>query len=416
MKILWFTNTASLAEGKLLNKPTGGGWIKSLERSIQKKLELSIAFYHNEKIKSFKYGATNYYPIYNKRKSGLNRLLNIFTTVLEPETDEARYLDIIKIVNPDIIHIHGTESPFGKLIGKTNIPIIISIQGNLTVYHYKYFTGLPCKLSKKYFGIKNTILRKSYYRDYKHYEKMAKRERAILKKAKFVIGRTDWDRRITSVLAPNSKYFHNNEILRKQFYNKSWIAPKNERIIIHTTTGTNYYKGFETIYKAVKILESLNFIFLWRIAGISPTDRIVELVKSKFQDKHLPKSIKFLGKLNEKELISSMIQSNLYVMPSHIENSPNSLCEAMLLGMPCIATYAGGTSSLLENNKEGLLVQDGDPWSMSGAIKELCKSPSKMNLMGEKARKRAMERHEPNKIVNDLLNIYSRILNKNVNK
>lgn len=42
-------------------------------------------------------------------------------------------------------------------------------------------------------------------------------------------------------------------------------------------------------------------------------------------------------------------------MPSHIENSPNNLCEAMILGMPCIATDAGGTSTLLSNMKDGLL-------------------------------------------------------------
>ena len=82
----------------------------------------------------------------------------------------------------------------------------------------------------------------------------------------------------------------------------------------------------------------------------------------------------------------------------------------MMLGMPCIATYAGGTGSLLKDGEEGILIQDGDPWVMAGAIIELISDPEKAVNMGQKARERALLRHDKNKVVNDLLNIYSKVI------
>ena len=92
-----------------------------------------------------------------------------------------------------------------------------------------------------------------------------------------------------------------------------------------------------------------------------------------------------------------MLNANLYVHPSHIENSSNSICEAMLLGMPIIATYAGGTPSILGDKNEGLLVQDGDPYALAKSL-------------GSKARVKSFIRNDKEKIVKDVINIYASIL------
>ena len=44
MKVLWFSPTPSLAEDFLNNTPTNGGWIRSLEKEIENKVQLSVAF------------------------------------------------------------------------------------------------------------------------------------------------------------------------------------------------------------------------------------------------------------------------------------------------------------------------------------------------------------------------------------
>jgi glycosyltransferase involved in cell wall biosynthesis len=82
----------------------------------------------------------------------------------------------------------------------------------------------------------------------------------------------------------------------------------------------------------------------------------------------------------------------------------------MVLGMPVIATYTGGTGSLLEDKKEGILIQDGDAYSMAGAVLEVVSNPGYAAELGKNARIRARERHNPDTITNDLISIYSKII------
>ena len=180
---------------------------------------------------------------------------------------------------------------------------------------------------------------------------------------------------------------------------------------IITTIRNNIYKGLETIYECKKLLNSssIKCKIIWKIAGINKTDEIVTILERKYESTFKENTVQLLGALQEKDLILEMMDADLFVHPSHIDNSPNSLCEAMLLGMPVIATFAGGIPSMLENKKEGLLVQDGDPYSMAGAILELVKRREYAITLGINARKKAMTRHNPERIVNKVLSIYSSI-------
>jgi glycosyltransferase involved in cell wall biosynthesis len=100
---------------------------------------------------------------------------------------------------------------------------------------------------------------------------------------------------------------------------------------------------------------------------------------------------------------------------SHIDNSPNSLAEAMILGMPCIASFVGGTGSMIKDGEEGVLVQNGDPWVLAGAIIELFNNKENATLMGANARKTALKRHDKRRIVSDLVKSYQEIIRKHPN-
>ena len=182
--------------------------------------------------------------------------------------------------------------------------------------------------------------------------------------------------------------------------------------MIHSTIGEALFKGFETLCQTLYILKKMGIDIEWRVVGISKTGLLNRVVKRKLKELYPDKALVLLGNLMEEDLVEKMLEADIYVMPSHIENSPNSLCEAMILGMPCITTMAGGSSSLLKDKEEGLLIQDGDPWSMAGAILELIHDPVKTEAYGLKARKKALHRHNPGQIVDDLLNIYKEVITK----
>lgn len=415
MRVLWFTNTPSLAEEKLTNKPVGGGWIKSLEKEIQKQTDVSlgIGFFHTNKVNFFEFNKTKYYPIYYKQGRKISRLFSRIRGSLLPSNDFMEFLEIIEDFKPDIIHIHGTEEMFGLIQKKIkNIPIIVSIQGNISVYYHKWYSGISKQSVSKYTNLNDNLLFKNYNNQFKSFNKRAKREREILFLTKNVLGRTDWDRRISSILSKDRRYYHNDEILRDSFYKSKWVNNLMESFKIFTTNGNNIYKGIEVVLYAAKLLDDIGFNFKWYIAGILQNDNLITIALKQCMIP-LSKNLIFEGKLSESELINHLITSNVYVMPSHIENSPNNLCEAMILGLPSIATDVGGTSSLLENKKEGLLIQDGDPWSLAGAILEMKNNYDQAVEYGKNARIRALERHNPDKIVNDLLNIYKDIIRDN---
>lgn len=415
MRVLWFANTPC---GAFSDEIKGtGGWLDSLaaELSNSKDVELFIAFHYPYKIKPFEYEGTHYYPIYTGNIiSGRlkTRFLHKFNTSFLKV-----YKLIIDSISPDVIHIHGTENPFCELIGKIEIPIVVSIQGNLTVYNHKFnsgFHGRFLNLKPTLTSIKSLLLgRRTFGDNKKWFEESVPLEQNALKACKYVIGRTDWDKRITRVLAPESEYFKGNEILREGFYKYTWTFPQRQsKMIIHTTNGDSYYKGFETVCQALDILNKLGKNVEWRVAGVSEDSLINKITKKFLKDNYPQKGLVLMGALNESQLIESLQSSHIYVMASHIENSPNNLCEAMILGMPCIATFAGGTGSLLTDKEDGLLIQDGDPWAMAGAILELASDWNRACEYGTSARKKALARHDKATIVHELISIYESVINE----
>ena len=418
MKVLWLTNTPANADEYLNNELKGtGGWLKALDLAIQQHVELHVAFYHESK-KSFMHKMTTYHTISNKN-SVFSKLLKKITIHIPENDDLENYIEIINKVNPDLIHIHGTENAFGCLIGRVATPIVVSIQGNITVYYHKFFNGIEKEWAFKKFFQFNKITDfpffKSYKRNYYSFKKMRKRELESLKNCKNIIGRTHWDFRITRILAPLSNYYQGEELLRNAFYQYAWKNNFDKKLIIHTTNGNSPYKGFETICQSLALLNKMGVDVEWRVAGINETDLIAKAVRKKLQKDFPKKGLVLLGSLNEKMLVEKMLEANLYVMPSHIENSPNNLCEAMMLGMPSIATFVGGVGSLIKDGEEGILIQAGDPWAMAGAILELANNKEKAMELGKNARKKALERHDKEKIVAELISTYNQIINDSPN-
>lgn len=408
MKVLWFTSSPSLAETYLKDEPIGSGWIKSLEKSIQDKVDMSVAFYSKKADIPFEFNGSKYYPVKRKNHNFIHKVLNRFFSNLESEKDVESFLKVIDEVKPDLIHIHGAEFNYGLIQEHTNIPVVISIQGTIPVYKYKFFSGISFFDALKYTSLKTWLSFNSYINNYYYFKKQARREKRIYKCSKNFIGRTHWDRRVTKVLSPTAQYFHNDEIMRDSFYINEWNNPLNTELKIFTTSSKPIYKGLETILYTAHLLDQNNVNFKWQIAGVKKLDEIVK-ISSKSLGVKVSDNIDFLGHLSEEKLVDNLLKTNIYVAVSHIENSPNSLCEAQMLGIPCIAGNAGGTSTLIKDNVDGVLVQDGDPYVLAGAIVELKENYSFAIELGKQGRQNALARHNREKITRELLEIYKKL-------
>jgi glycosyltransferase involved in cell wall biosynthesis len=418
MRVLWFTTTPSQGAAFLNHKDIGCSWIESLESFLTKKedIQLGIAFLWGGKItQPYKVDKTWYYPIPSKPVRGkLRKFYSRWSHKIVGKENVPEYVKVVKEFAPHVIHIFGTENDYGMMIPEINVPCVIHIQGSLIMCNHKWYAGLTKSevfaYSKKWPLLKGHGLFHSYF----NFKKAADRERIIFKNSKHFAGRTDWDRRLTATLAPAATYFHCDEMMRPVFYLHHWTPQTQKQYTIISVIRNVIYKGLETVYESKRMLDPLfsGMKIEWKIAGVREQDEIAFLVRRKYDCAWDKAGIQLLGPLQENELLKEMLNADLFVNPSHIENSSNGLCEAMLLGVPAIATYAGGTSSLLTDKKEGILIQDGDPYSLSGAIAELVRDRDYAKSLGANARKRAIARHDPDKIVSEVLNIYSSVLSK----
>lgn len=420
MKILWFTNSPC---GSIKRNPTStvksGGWLISLEAEIKKEknIQLEIAYFSDKHEKSFVFENVKYYPMCRNRfdaSKGLNRIRERF--IPQKKKDKIALpiiLDVVRQSQPDIIHIHGTEEAFG-LLAKCikDIPIVFSIQGMIAPIREKYFAGIPREYAYKFDSLYDKVKGVGIKNLYWSYCYRAEREKQYLSQANYVFGRTFWDRDCTLALNPERKYYVVNEILRSEFYKKKWKGFfSDDKIKIVSTISGGIYKGMETVLKAACLLKQYgNLKFEWHIAGYTPSTKWVGICEKMTGIFAKNCNIIFHGRIDAELLSDLLCKSDMYVHVSHIENSPNSVCEAMILGMPVIASYAGGTASLLKHEKDGILYQDGDPYVLAGAIIDLKQHPDKAMLYATEARKRALAKHSKESIIQELLGGYAKIL------
>ena len=420
MKVLWFSLSPCGSLRKNNTKRVIQGWMISLEDEVKKHtdIQLCVAYPSETEEDVFEYDGVTYYPIYNKRIT-LSKWDKITNKKIDYDKHYNRLIpvmkEIIERVSPDIIHMHGTEEFMGLISPFVqHIPVVYSIQGLLTSIEKKFFSGLTHEeITKNEQTIKRMITHSSIDNEFRYFGYRSKREIEYLTNAKYVFGRTFWDKNITKLFNPNRQYFIINEILRKEFYNNQWDKQEFGETfrIVSTMSPGQPYKGYETLIAAAEYLQKYaKCKFEWHVIGYYPDTRWVKLSEKILNMRSAKNNIIFHGQLDSADMLDILLKSDLYCHVSHIENSPNSVCEAMLLGLPIIASFAGGTSSLLDDRKEGVLVQDGDPYVLAGTILEMKDNFDLAKDMARKARVRAIERHKPENVCNELLTAYKSIL------
>jgi glycosyltransferase involved in cell wall biosynthesis len=416
MRVLWFANTPGLGAGYLKISLAAGGWISSLQKVVEAvpEIQLGFVFYTELVMAPFEHGRTWYFPVQPLGSSKGKRLVNRMRGRAETDENLPVFLRAVEQFKPDIIHVHGTEFPFGLIRRQVkDIPVVVSIQGNLTVYSEKYFAGLG--LPGWWRGWRTGY--PFYGADYTIWKKRMSVEKEILSRTRYVFGRTDWDRRIASVLAPKAEYFHVDEVIRPRFYGLEWVPGRRAKPVFFTTSSPSIYKGFEVVIDTARILINAGMAFEWRVAGLKEDDPLVKLTcRLRKVDDLGGLKIRLLGILTEEAVADQLMNSDAYVQVSHIENSPNSVCEAMLAGVPVIASFAGGTGSLLRDGEHGVLVQDGDPYVLAGAMEEVVREPERYREMAVEGRRVAQRRHDPAVIVTEMLERYREIVQKHAVK
>ena len=230
----------------------------------------------------------------------------------------------------------------------------------------------------------------------------AERERTIMRSCNAYLGRTDWDRAFVSAYAPQARYFTCWEALRPCFYEPGDWTPPASPIFVSTISGP-LYKGHDMVLKTARMLKDSGLSdFEWRVFGIGDLRFAERKTGIRVEDV----GVRPMGVVTAEDLREALLHASVYVHPSYIDNSPNSICEAQVLGVPIVATAVGGVSSLFAPNRSRCLVPANDPIMMAERVREVLADPDRF----VSDRGACLSRHDRSAICERILSVYADLL------
>lgn len=413
MRILWSINNLVPEVAKKIGLKPGHAisWVDAMSKQLIKQTDIKLAMatvVSTDKLQKYEFDNIVYYLFPVKYRG------------------HDYWADIISDFRPDIIHVYGTEQSHNEqLLDKhTDIPILVSLQGILTEYARHYYGGVEVSSMFKYFQIKDLFLPTGFFSGKKNYLKRSKVEQKILLKAKNVEGRSTWDRVSALKINPNLRYYFLPRMIREPFYDKyKWDIDAIERHSLLVHQGSNPIKCLHFLLESVYMLKEQYPDIKLYIAGknnLNPKEWRIRLrkhayinyIKDLISKYNIENNIFFLGFLDADQMAEKLSRVHIAVLPSAIENAPNSIAEAQLVGTPCIASFVGGNMDMLTHNSDGFLYCYNEPNMLAEYIKQIFESDDLAVKFSENGKKVALKRHNQSKLVEDLLKIYTDVIEK----
>ena len=110
-------------------------------------------------------------------------------------------------------------------------------------------------------------------------------------------------------------------------------------------------------------------------------------------------------------MLNAYLKAHVFVCPSSIENSPNSLGEAQILGVPSIGSYVGGSPDMIAHNESGLLYRFEEYEMLAYHIMDIFNNDEKAKHLSKNSSIEASKRHDKKVNSERLIAIYKTILN-----
>jgi L-malate glycosyltransferase len=417
MRILWITNIVFPAPSSQIGMPgpVVGGWMFSLANQLLLHPEIKLAIasiYNGKETISYNLEGVIYYLL--PAESGPS-----YQKSLEP-----RWQIICQEFKPDVVHIHGTEyfHALACMYACPDLSYVISIQGLLTIISRYYFGGINKSEIFSHMTFRDIFNRDSIFHGKKNFEKASNLEKLYFQECPNIIGRTTWDFVHSKILNRASNYHFCNELLRDSFYCCSkWDINKITPYTIFLSQSVYPIKGLHQVIKAVAILKSDFSHIKVRVAGknIIRNKTFSEKIKltgygsyilSLIRKYNLGDIVSFVGNLNEEQMVKEYLNAHLFICPSIIENSPNSLGEAQLLGVPSIAAYAGGIPDMITHEKTGLLYRFEEVEILAHSIRRIFEDNVLALKLSEEGKIVASERHDRIKNTENMISIYKKVV------
>lgn len=419
MRLMWLTSMMLPMASKELGiklPPGSGGWITTMLDELCKLPQVS---------------QVNIVTVSNVSHTLTIKSNKIQYTIIPSKNGVFKYdprlkLSLAEQINsfkPDIIDVHGIEFYLcnSLLETKTRVPIVATLQGLTSEIFKHYFNGITIWELLRYRTTRDNLLLDGIIERKYRYKQRGQNEIIIVSQLKYVIGRTEWDRAVVSNINPNISYFTCDRNLRDEFYNSQWSLSGVDRFSIFMTQAHYPIKGLHFLLEALSILVKEFPETRLYVAGKdmitrrSLRDKLAfsgyqNLIRDLIYKYDLKEHVVFTGRLAAKDIVSNLLRSHVFVLPSTIENSPNALAEAQLVGVPTVAALVGGVADYSQDGVTGMLYNSNEPIMLARQIRKIFTDDQLAINLSKNSLEIARKRHDRDKNREQLLSVYKRII------
>lgn len=294
---------------------------------------------------------------------------------------------LIKIVNPDIVHVFGAEnfqySNAVHVISK-RYPIIVQLQTLLN----------------------DPVFRGNYVYSDNELEHRCKIERQILKRADYIGVRNDKYRNIIK------SFINNPNFLDTSLAVAPMIQKSEDAIYDCVYFSANINKAFDDALEVLGILKKKMPEIKCVIIGNYDSQYKIR-IDYRISELNLNENLFFLGSLpSHEDVINNVLKAKVALLPLKVDLISSTIREAMACGIPVVTTITDGTPVLNEEYKTVLLSEKGDYDDMANNVYNLLNDKGLYELLSENSLKYILDHFSNQKIVEDWVVNYKSIIAK----
>lgn len=420
MKILWIVNTPiDILGERLYGKKANGLWMDALLSDYRKHGGFDLVVATSAKVqKTLRYqsGGAIFYAVpddvpicYNENKPA----------------NLAAWKDLIGTEKPDIIQVWGTEFSHGfcalKAADAFKIPSVIYMQGYLGSISRHYTAGMTASELKSNVTFRDLIKHDYILSQQKKYYSASSREMEEFSLAGRIICENDWCENSVRAVSPGIKVYRCPLSINKAFAQYKWDVKNCEKHSIICNASGYPLKGLHMLLRAVALIKRDfpdvklyvpgkemigNRSFIWRLRKRGYDKYIGKLIKAL----DLSDNVVWLGPLTQDELAKQYAKTHVFVLCSAIENHSSSLKEAMMVGVPCVASAVGGVPEYVRHGENGFLYRFEEYDIAAAYVKRLFENDDLAQIISKKSHLGMIELHENNAVFERMLNIYKQML------
>lgn len=330
--------------------------------------------------------------------------------------------DIIRAVkefSPDLIHVWGTEFFWGLLTARKiiNEPALLAMQGVKGAIAKVFHGGLTFSEQLACIGIKEILRRSTIFHERKQFQNWEPYEREIITGHRFITTQTVW---VTAVVQSNNsdcQLFHNERPLRAEFYIADQWQNFQSKNIFCSVAYSSPFKGLHIAIRALAILKKKVPTAKLHIGGSHQRpgirkDGYVAWLNREAERLGVKSDVVWLGPLTASQTIKEMQFAAATVIPSFIESNSILMQEAMMVGIPVVASFVGGMSTIAKNEDTALYFPPGDDFLCAYQLARLLTDSLLAERLSLGARATVFARNNREHIVERQIDIYRQVLDR----